>query len=198
MAPVGSDLHTRVSTLPDGRAVITRRVHAPVGVIWSVLADGWQHTDWVAGSSIDGAVEPRWPDPGSRVRHLSGRWRVVSNDHTEVIATEPGRELRLATHRRWSSGTNQVRIYVSPGGTPASSFVRIVEDTVTGPGTMLPRPVRQLLITRRNTDALHRLASLAEVRHRESILNAELGNVANDAAPDTHLNAARVGRPAVR
>lgn len=191
MAPVGSNLHTRVSALPDGRAVITRRVHAPVGVIWSVLADGWQHTGWIAGSSDTGAVDSNWPDPGSRVRRLSDGWPVAGNDHTEVVTTEPGRELRLATHRMWPSGTNHVRIYVSPGATPVSSIVRIVEDTISGPGRLLPRPIRQLLITRRNTEALDRLASLAEGCHRETLLSTQREIFTMDTSPDTRLSAAQ-------
>ena len=36
------ELHTGESTA-GGRAVITRRVNAPSGVVWSVLADGWMY-----------------------------------------------------------------------------------------------------------------------------------------------------------
>ena len=45
--------------------------------------------------------------------------------------------------------------------------VTMVEDAVAGPGTVVPRAVRQPLIAARNKEALRRLALIAEGRHRE-------------------------------
>ena len=50
-----------------------------------------------------------------------------------------------------------------------SCTVAMAEDAVTGPGTLLPRPLRQLAIGPRNVEALRRLAYLAEGRHREAV-----------------------------
>ena len=43
----------------------------------------------------------------------------------------------------------------------------ITEDAVTGPGRLVPMPVRQATILPRNREALRRLAYVAEGRHRE-------------------------------
>jgi hypothetical protein len=42
----------------------------------------------------------------------------------------------------------------------------MVEDAVQGPGTLVPKPVRTALLVARNTEALSRLAMLAEGRAR--------------------------------
>ena len=167
MAHHADELHTTQSVLPDGRAVITRRVHAPAGVVWSVLADGWMYPTWVVGASRVSAVEPQWPAPGSRLHHSFGAWPVVINDHTEVLALVPGRELRLKA-RGWPAGEAHVRIQVTPGGSPNVSMISIVEDATSGPGKLVPRAARQLLIAHRNIETLRRLAFIAEGRHRLS------------------------------
>jgi hypothetical protein len=67
-----------------------------------------------------------------------------------------------------------VRIRVTPASTPNASTVSIVEDATSGPGTLLPRAARQLLIAPRNKEAIRRLAFIAEGRHRQHILGAEM------------------------
>jgi hypothetical protein len=160
------DLHTTESTLPDGRAVITRRINAPTGVVWSVLADGWMYATWVVGASRVRLVDPQWPAPGSRLHHSIGIWPALINDHTEVLTAAPGRELLLLA-RGWPAGEATVRIRVTPGSHPDSSTLSIVEDATGGPGKLLPRAARQLLIAPRNAESVHRLAFIAEGRHRQ-------------------------------
>jgi hypothetical protein len=43
----------------------------------------------------------------------------------------------------------------------------MVEDITAGPGRIVPRPARQLLIIPRNTETLRRLGLIAEGRYRE-------------------------------
>ena len=161
MAQDPTDLHTRTSSTSDGNAIITRRVHAPTDAVWAVLADGWMYATWVVGASRIRAVEPQWPQPGSKVHHSFGIWPALINDDTEVLACDPGRELLLKA-RGWPAGEAHVRIHLTPGTTPGSSVVSIVEDVTGGPGRLVPRPARQLLISPRNTEALRRLALIAE------------------------------------
>lgn len=161
MAQDPTDLHTRRSSTADRNAVITRRVHAPTDAVWAVLADGWMYATWVVGASRIRAVEPQWPQPGSKVHHSFGIWPALIDDHTEVLACDPGRELLLKA-RGWPAGEAHVRVHLTPGPTPGSSVVSIVEDVTGGPGRMIPRPARQQLITPRNTEALRRLALIAE------------------------------------
>jgi uncharacterized protein YndB with AHSA1/START domain len=159
------DLYTRSSTTSDGRAVITRRVHAPAEVVWSVLADGWLYATWVVGASRIRAVEQEWPNSGSRLHHSFGVWPALIDDHTEVLACDPGREMIL-TARGWPAGEARVRIKVSPTGVD-DSIISIAEDATGGPGRFIPRAVRQRLIGPRNTEALRRLALIAEGRRRK-------------------------------
>ena len=165
MAQDPTDLHTRTSSTSDGNAIITRRVHAPTDAVWAVLADGWMYATWVVGASRIRAVEPQWPQPGSKVHHSFGIWPALINDDTEVLACDPGRELLLKA-RGWPAGEAHVRIHLTPGTTPGSSVVSIVEDVTGGPGRLIPRAARQLLITPRNTEALRRLALIAEGNSR--------------------------------
>ena len=161
MAQDRADPHAKTSTTVHGNAVITRKVHAPTEAVWSVLANGWMYATWVVGASRVRAVEPQWPQPGSRIHHSFGVWPVLIDDNTEVLACDPGRELLLKA-RGWPIGEAHVRIQVTTGNTPNSSTVSIVEDVTGGPGRFIPRPARQLLITPRNTEALRRLALIAE------------------------------------
>ena len=133
-----ADLHTRASTSADGRAVITRRVHAPADVVWAVLADGWLYANWVVGASRIRDVEPDWPRPGSRLHHSFGVWPALIDDHTQVLTADPGRTLVLKA-RGWPAGEARVRIQVTANG-PDSSTIIITEDAIAGPGRLLPRP----------------------------------------------------------
>jgi hypothetical protein len=157
------DLHTRISTLADGRMVITRRVHAHVDDVWTVLADGWLYATWVVGASRIRDVDPQWPQVGSRLHHSFGVWPVVVDDHTEVLRCDPGRQLVLKA-RSWPAGAARVRIMVSATGAHGS-VVRLAEDVTDGPGRLIPRSARQMLIASRNEEALRRLALIAEGRH---------------------------------
>ena len=161
MAQHQTDLHTRTVTAADGNVVITRRVHATTDAVWSVLADGWMYATWVVGASRIRAVQPHWPQLGSRIHRFFGVWPALIDDHTEVLECDPGRELLLKA-RGWPAGEAHVRIQITTGSTPNSSIVSIAEDVTGGPGRFIPRPARQLLITPRNTEALRRLALIAE------------------------------------
>lgn len=158
------DLHTRTTTMANGRIVITRRVHAPAAAVWSVLADGWLYATWVVGASRIREVEPTWPQPSSRLHHSFGVWPALIDDHTEVITSDPGRELLLKA-RGWPAGEAHVRIKISSTG-EHSSVVSIAEDASAGPGTLIPRSLRQVVLNPRNTETLNRLALVAEGQHR--------------------------------
>ena len=50
-----------------------------------------------------------------------------------------------------------------------NTTISMIEDATAGPGKLIPRAARQLLIVPRNKESLQRLALLAEGRFRESI-----------------------------
>jgi uncharacterized protein YndB with AHSA1/START domain len=167
-----TDLQTNRFVSADGTVVITRRMHAPAEVVWAVLADGWMYANWVVGASRVRAVDPQWPRPGTRLHHSFGVWPALVNDHTEVLDWTSGRELMLQA-RGWPAGQAHVCIQLTPGRTPNSSVVRIAEDVTGGPARLVPRPARQLLVAPRNTEALRRLALIAEGRTTTELTNRD-------------------------
>jgi hypothetical protein len=155
-----------VERIPQiGHGVVNRTVNAPPDAVWSVLADGWMYGMWVVGASRIREVDPDWPRPGSRNNHSVGQRPALINDHTEVLSATPGSELLLKA-RAWPAGEAHVRLTIEPARAEHST-IRMVEDITAGPGRIVPRPARQLLIIPRNTETLRRLGLIAEGRYRE-------------------------------
>jgi uncharacterized protein YndB with AHSA1/START domain len=151
----------------DGTVRVTREVDAPPEAVWEVLSDGWAYATWVVGASRVRDVDHAWPAEGARIHHSFGLWPAVISDTTHVERSVPDAELAL-TARGWPAGEARVVLTIAPRGAGACT-VTIEEDAVRGPGTLVPKPVRQLLIGPRNVEALRRLAYLAEGRHRERV-----------------------------
>lgn len=141
--------------------VVERHIRARPEQVWEVLADGWLYPAWVVGASRMRAVDAAWPDAGTRLHHSVGGWPLLLDDSTEVEVSEPGHRLVLSAHG-WPFGTARVDLTLTPedGGT----LVRIAEDAVRGPGTLVPGPLRRPPIAWRNTETLRRLAYLSERR----------------------------------
>jgi hypothetical protein len=151
--------------LTPGARRVSRVVRAPADAVWAVVADGWLYANWVVGTSRVRAVDSAWPDTGSRIHHSFGVWPAVIDDETVSLLAVPGQQLHLRA-RGWPMGEARVELSIIAGPSE-SCTVTIVEDAVTGPGVIVPRPVRQAAIAVRNTEALRRLALIAEGRHRE-------------------------------
>lgn len=143
--------------------VVSRSTSATPAQVWAVLADGWLYAAWVVGASRVRDVDERWPADGSRIRHSFGMWPAVIDDETTVVTSVPGQALVLRP-KGWPAGEAVVDLRIR--STADGCDLSIVEDAVTGPGTLAPRAVRQRLIAVRNTEALHRLALIAEGRRR--------------------------------
>jgi uncharacterized protein YndB with AHSA1/START domain len=143
-------------------SVNTRVVAATPDEVWNVLADGWLYPLWVVGATRMRDVDTNWPEKGSRLHHSVGVWPLVINDHTEVLDVVPGRSIRMRA-RGWPIGEAEVELRLSDVG--AQTEVTIVEDAVAGPGVLVPEPLKGLSLKWRNTEALRRLAFLAEGRH---------------------------------
>lgn len=154
----------------NGNAVVSRTVSAPPEFVWSVLADGWMYATWVVGASRIRDVDTNWPAAGSRIHHSVGMWPTLLDDNTEVLTSDPAGPVYelLLQARAWPVGEAQVRLLVSPARANHST-VSIVEDVTDGPGRLVPRAARQLLIVPRNRETLRRLALIAEGRYRESV-----------------------------
>ncbi len=130
--------------------------------VWEVLADGWLYPLWVVGASRMREVDATWPSPGSKLHHSVGAWPLLINDDTEVTESEPLRKLALRA-RAWPFlGEAPVVLHLSAEG--AGTRVVMEEDVATGPGKLVPQPARAPGIKWRNTEALRRLAFIAERR----------------------------------
>ncbi len=129
--------------------------------VWDVLADGWLYPLWVVGASRMREVEPDWPAVGSRIHHSVGGWPVLIDDDTEVTDCEPLRKLSLRA-KALPFGEAGVTLHLSEHG--AGTRVVIEEDVVSGPGKLVPTPLRAPLLKWRNVETLRRLAFVAERR----------------------------------
>ncbi|MEP7332013.1 MAG: SRPBCC family protein [Terracoccus sp.] len=146
---------------PVDAATVARQTSASPEQVWSVLADGWAYPTWVVGACRVRAVEPDWPQAGQRIHHSFGTWPVLLNDTTEVLEANEPESLTLRA-RGWPVGEATVHITLAPW--QSGTLIRIREDAVSGPGTLVPKPLRQLAIGPRNRESLRRLAYLAEGR----------------------------------
>lgn len=148
-------------SIAKGTITISRDVEAPAEDVWAVLADGWLYPCWVVGAARMRDVDDGWPQVGSELHHSVGNWPVLIDDSTEVLESVPGRMLRLKA-RAWPTGAAEVVVEIESRGN--GSRVHIREDAIEGPGTLMPKPLRQIAIGPRNREALRRLAFLAEGR----------------------------------
>ncbi len=152
---------TSPMSLPVDATTVAQQTSASPDQVWAVLADGWAYTTWVVGASRVRAVEPDWPKVGQRIHHSFGIWPVLLNDTTEVLEVTELESLVLQA-RGWPLGESTVHIEVQPW--QSGTLIRIREDAVSGPGTLVPKPLRQYAIHPRNRESLRRLAYLAEGR----------------------------------
>ena len=133
--------------------------------VFEILADGWSFASWVVGAARIREVDATWPQSGSRIHHSVGLWPVLIDDTTSVLHLDRPHVLELKV-RAWPTGEGKVRLECVPeeGGTR----VIMTEDATKGPATLVPRLVRDPVLDARNTEALRRLAYLAERKAAES------------------------------
>ena len=133
--------------------------------VWDVLSDGWLYPLWVVGASRIRDVDDGWPAEGRKLHHSFGVWPLVIDDTTEVLEIQPDQRIVLEA-RGWPVGTARVEITVQPDGN--GSLVSIAEDVSSGPGQLVPQPIRVAAMDIRNKETLRRLAYLAEGRAENS------------------------------
>lgn len=146
-----------------GMSVTTRVMKCSPERVFDVLSDGWMYASWVVGASRIREVDDDWPALGSRLHHSVGAWPALLDDNTEVEDVDPPRMLQLRA-RAWPGGEAVVRIEIEALG--AGSRVTITERVVAGPARLVPKPLEEGILTRRNTESLLRLAYLAERRNQ--------------------------------
>jgi uncharacterized protein YndB with AHSA1/START domain len=144
--------------MDDRTVTVSREIAAPPDRVWEVLADGWAYPSWVVGASRMRAVEEGYPAKGSKLHHSVGSWPALLDDDTEVVRSEPGRLLVLHARTR-PFARAAVELELTP--TATGTHVEMREDVVGGPALVVPKPVRQLAVRKRNEESLLRLAFLA-------------------------------------
>jgi hypothetical protein len=140
-------------------ATNARTISASPEAVFSVLSDGWLYPTWVVGAARARNVTADWPAAGAEIHHSFGIWPVMLNDKTVMLDWQAPTSARLRA-RGWPIGEAEVLIEVRPS--PEGCVVRITEDAVEGPGLLIPRILRRILIFLRNRETLRRLAYLAE------------------------------------
>ena len=144
-------------------AVVEKHVGCPAQQVVAVLTDGWSYAAWVVGASRIRSVDPRWPAPGSTIHHSAGAWPLVINDKTVSRSWDGSGRMEMQA-RGWPLGEARIRIEVLPDADGAGCTVRMTEDAVKGPGTLVPKPLRDVVLVPRNVETLKRLALLSEGR----------------------------------
>jgi uncharacterized protein YndB with AHSA1/START domain len=146
-------------------ALNRRLVEATPDEVWAVLADGWLYPLWVVGATRLRDVTGGWPSKGAKIHHSVGVWPLMIDDESEVLEVDPGSRLRLRA-AVWPLGEATVTLHLHPSG--AHTEVVIEEDVSSGPGVLVPAPIRNQMLKVRNVETLKRLAYVAENRVRDS------------------------------
>lgn len=142
-------------------STVSRVMSATPEQVWDVLADGWSYPLWVVGASRIRDVDPSWPKPGARLHHSVGLWPLHLDDDTEVIESQTNQLIRLRP-TVWALGAAEVTITLTPAG--SDTEVEMSEAPVRGPGVLVPAALMNPVLDWRNTEALRRMAYLAERR----------------------------------
>lgn len=143
--------------------------------VFDILTDGWSYAMWVVGAARIRSVDREWPAPGSRIHHSVGAWPLLISDYTEVEDLDEHREIRLRV-RAWPTGEGIVVIHCEADGD--RTRVVMEERAVSGPASLMPKPLQDLLLGPRNVEVLRRLGYLAESRARRHADNDGDGSVA--------------------
>jgi hypothetical protein len=144
-------------------AVVEKHVRCPAESVVAILRDGWSYAAWVVGASRIRSVDDAWPEPGSTIHHSAGAWPAVINDTTVSRRWDGAGRLELQA-RGWPLGEARIRIEVRPDPGGDGCTIHMAEDAVRGPGTLVPKPLRDAVLVPRNRETLQRLALLAEGR----------------------------------
>lgn len=139
----------------------SRLIEAPVEKVWDVLADGWLYPLFVVGASRMRDVEESWPAVDATLHHSVGVWPALIDDSTTVLECVPHERLKLRA-RGWPAGEAEVTFLLDEQD--SATEVTIVEDAVSGPGLLVPKPLRDIQLAWRNVETLRRLAFVAERR----------------------------------
>lgn len=127
--------------------------------VFEVLENGWLYPAWVVGASRMRDVDDTWPQIGSQLHHSVGAWPALLDDTTVVEEWDPPRRMVMRA-KGWPIGEARVTLRVRSWGDGV--MVRIDEEPVKGPATLVPGFLTAPMLRMRNAETLTRLAFLAE------------------------------------
>jgi uncharacterized protein YndB with AHSA1/START domain len=157
-------------------SITVRTVDAPPEQVFAVLSDGWTYSDWVVGTSHIRDVDDNWPQVGSKLHHKAGPWPLSLHDSSTVTEMTRDRHLNLQAGL-WPLGEANVDLQLEPAG-PGRTRVIMREEFASGPLRGLKNGLHNIVLHRRNIEALRRLADLAERREaqrRDSARHPQVG-----------------------
>lgn len=140
-------------------ATNTRTMDCTPDDVFRVLGNGWLYPTWVVGASRMRDVDETWPSPGAELHHSFGVWPALLDDTTVMEEWEPSQRAVMRA-RGWPVG--EARVTIRARTLSSGCLVRIDEDPVQGPATLIPRFLTTPMLRWRNAETLHRLAYLAE------------------------------------
>jgi uncharacterized protein YndB with AHSA1/START domain len=134
-------------------------VNAPPDAVFRVLSDPCSYAHWVVGASRTRKADSGWPRPGTRFHHTQGFFGIGVPDNTEVVSSDPPRELVLEARIR-PFAVNKVEMRMRPRG--AGTHVTMVEYPTGGLMRRVPRRLTDVALHLRNVESLRRLRKMAE------------------------------------
>jgi uncharacterized protein YndB with AHSA1/START domain len=142
-------------------AEVSLHIPHPPATVFAVLADPEAYPAWVVGAQRVRGVEGRWPQPGAAFHHAVGVWPLRLRDSTSVVESVPDRRLVLEARAR-PMGRARVELELRDLG--GATEVSMREAPVSGPARLVPRPLLDPAIRRRNRTSLDRLRRLTDRR----------------------------------
>jgi uncharacterized protein YndB with AHSA1/START domain len=140
-------------------AVTETYVDASPEAVYAVLADPDSYAHWVVGATRTRAADPAWPRPGTRFHHTQGLFGIGLPDHTEVVASNPPRQLVMKARIR-PFAVNKVELRLRPRG--RGTRVTMLEYPIGGVAAIVDNPLMDKLLHLRNLESLRRLRRMAE------------------------------------
>ncbi len=140
-------------------ATNTRAMDCTPEDVFRVLENGWLYPTWVVGASRMRDVDEAWPSAGAELHHSFGVWPALIDDTTQMKEWDPPHRAVMRA-RGWPVG--EATVTIRARRLSSGCLVRIDEDPVKGPATIVPRFLTTPMLRWRNAETLHRLAYLAE------------------------------------
>ena len=121
------------------------RIPAPPSAVYDVLADPETYPDWLVGADHMRAVDPDFPNPGSRFQHSVGPGGALTvDDETESLEADAGHHLALLVHAGPFHARVDFDLRRDPDGGTTVSFserpVGALRAAAASPPAHAPRP----------------------------------------------------------